>query len=208
MILVGGFMAFQQGYALSEHSMGTTIEPKLWIIPLIAVILLEISYQIIMKVARKRHSPALAADGIHYRIDALTSLLATLVLIFASIFPALSHSIDHWGAMIIAVLMMVIGIAAAKSNLNQLMDRVPDSDFFKRVKSAALRVQGVHDTEKIRIQLYGPNAHVDIDVEVDPSLPVEEAHLISQKVRAEIQKDWPAVLDVTVHIEPFYPHDH
>jgi cation diffusion facilitator family transporter len=208
MFVFGGFMIFQQAFSIADSSHGGEIESKLWIIPLIAVILLEISYQTIMRVAKKRHSPALAADGIHYRIDALTSLLATIVLILASIFPTLSHSIDHWGALFIAILMMSIGIFAAKSNLNQLMDHVPDPDFFDKVKSAAKRVKGVSDTEKIRIQLYGPNAHVDIDIEVDPSLPVEEAHLISQKVRAEIQKEWPAVLDVTVHIEPYYPHDH
>lgn len=64
------------------------------------------------------------------------------------------------------------------------------------------------DTEKTRIQLYGPDAHVDIDIEVDPELSVQKAHKISQEVRIEIQKAWPAVRDVTVHIEPYYPNDH
>ena len=62
--------------------------------------------------------------------------------------------------------------------------------------------------EKIRIQRYGPDAHVDIDIEVKPSLTVDKAHKISQQVRREIQKAWPAVRDVTVHIEPYYANDH
>ncbi len=208
MFLVGGFMIFQQSFSLFDWNPAANIDSRVWIIPFIAVILLEISYQIIMRVAKKRHSPALAADGIHYRIDALTSLLAAFALILAAIFPSTSHFIDHLGALLIAFIMMGIGLLAARSNLHQLMDRVPDRDFFAKVKAAAKCVEGVMDTEKIRIQLYGPDAHVDIDVEVNPSLPVEEAHRISQKVRAEIQKAWPAVLDVTVHIEPYYPHDH
>lgn len=208
MFLVGGFMLFQQVFSLNEAPIQGPIASKLWIIPFIALILLEISYHIIMRIAKKRDSTALAADGIHYRIDALTSLIATFSLILASFYPEVSHSIDHWGAIFIAILMMVIGLYASKSNLNQLMDHVPDADFFRRVKKASLSVEGVLGIEKIRIQLYGPNAHVDIDIEVEPSLEVEKAHLISQEVRAEIQKEWPAVLDVTVHIEPFYPHDH
>ncbi len=49
---------------------------------------------------------------------------------------------------------------------------------------------------------------MDIDIEVDPTMSVDEAHRISQLVRVEIQKDWPAVRDVTVHIEPYFPNDH
>jgi divalent metal cation (Fe/Co/Zn/Cd) transporter len=101
-----------------------------------------------------------------------------------------------------------IGLIASKKNLNQLLDRVPESEFFDLVRKAALKVVGVRDTEKIRIQHYGPDAHVDIDVEVDPHLTVEEAHTISQHVRSSIQHDWPNVQDVTVHIEPYYEGDH
>jgi divalent metal cation (Fe/Co/Zn/Cd) transporter len=76
------------------------------------------------------------------------------------------------------------------------------------VKEAALKVEGVLATEKVLIQSYGPDAHVDIDIEVAPNLSVEVAHKLTQKVRAEIQKAWPAVRDVIVHIEPYYPGDH
>jgi divalent metal cation (Fe/Co/Zn/Cd) transporter len=89
-----------------------------------------------------------------------------------------------------------------------MMDRIPNPRFFEKVKNAARSVDGVEETEKIRIQLYGPDAHVDIDIEVDPHLTVEVAHKISQQVRAEIQKKWTAVRDVTVHVEPYYPNDH
>ncbi|MDB6081325.1 MAG: hypothetical protein JWO53_597, partial [Chlamydiia bacterium] len=44
--------------------------------------------------------------------------------------------------------------------------------------------------------------------EVDPTLSVEKAHALSQLVRISIQKEWPQVREVVVHIEPFYPNDH
>jgi cation diffusion facilitator family transporter len=208
MLFVGGFMIFQQVFALNIVTPPAEIQSNLWMIPFVALILLEISYRIIMKVAKKRHSPALEADAFHFRIDAMTSLLATVALLLGSFFPGTSLFIDHVGAIVIALLMIGIGVMAARNNLHQLMDHVPDQEFFDKVQKAAMRVEGVLDTEKIRIQMYGPDAHVDIDIEVAPLLPVEDAHVISQKVRAEIQKEWTAVLDVTVHIEPFYPHDH
>lgn len=206
LVLIGGWALFHNawGLGISESS----IDSKAWLIPLAAVVLLEVCYQFVMYTARKRDSPALAADAFHYRIDALTSLLATLALGLGALYPNLSQALDHWGALLIATLMIVLGVVAARKNLNQLMDRIPEEKFFKLVKNAALKVNGVHDTEKTRIMLYGPDAHVDIDIEVDPHATVEVAHAISQKVRAEIQKAWPAVRDVTVHIEPYYPNDH
>ncbi len=179
-----------------------------WVFPAAAVLLLEICYRYVMGIAKKENSPALVTDAYHYRIDALTSLLATITLIIAAYLPAWSLFIDHMGAIFISLLMIGLGFYGAKENFHQLMDKTPDEQFFNTVKQAAEKVEGVFETEKILIQLYGPDAHVDIDVEVDPQLTVDLAHKISQKVRAEIQKAWPAVRDVTVHIEPFYPNDH
>lgn len=207
MALIGGGMIINQIFGLST-SKDHIIDSRAWVIPFCAIILLECCYQMVMKVAKKQHSPALAADAVHYRIDGITSLCATLALLIGAYFPEESHLIDHIGAIIISILMIGIGLNAAWQNTKQLLDTKPSLKFFNQVKNAANRVEGVLGTEKIRIQLSGPNAHVDIDVEVDPQLSVEVAHKISQNVRVEIQKDWAAVQDVTVHIEPYYPNDH
>lgn len=206
--VIGGAMLFQQVFALSSESKKTIIDPLTWLIPLGAIILLEISYQSLRQTAKKQNSPALLADAIHYRIDALNSLFAMIALLFSAYFPMYSAFCDHLGAIVIAMLMIGIGIYAARNNIHQLLDRVPSQKFFDQVKLAALRVKGVLGTEKILIQLYGPDAHVSIDIEVSPELSVEKAHELTQQVRAEIQKDWAVVRDVIVHVEPYYAGDH
>lgn len=206
--LIGGGMLIEQSFHISLEPQGYAMDPRAWVIPAVAVVLLEICYRVVMRTAKRENSPALAADAVHYRIDGLTSLFAAIALALAAFYPQWSLTIDHMGAIFIALLMILLGIVAAKNNFHQLMDRVPDDAFFEKVRQAAIHVPGVQGTEKIRIQLYGPDAHVDIDVEVDPHSTVELAHSVSQKVRLEIQKAWPAVRDVTVHVEPFYPGDH
>lgn len=208
MAVIGGGMLVRQLFQITDIPPDTTLNAYAWIIPLAAVALLEMCYRIIMGVAKKQHSPALAADAVHYRMDALTSLCAAIALIIGAYLPSWSVAIDQLGAILIALIMIAVGINALRQNLNQLVDRAPEELYFERVRTSARRVKGVKGTEKIRIQLSGPDAHVDIDVEVDPFLSVEVAHTISQKVRVQIQKDWPQVQDVTVHIEPFYPNDH
>lgn len=206
--VMGGFLFVQQAFEFVQEGSARIIYPFTWVFPVVAMLLLELSYRLLIRTARTENSPALAADAIHYRIDALTSLFAAIALILAAYFPVWSLMIDHLGAVGIALFMIWVGFYAIRDNLNQMMDRVPDEAFFTLVREAACHVAGVKGTEKIRIQSYGPDAHVDIDIEVEPQLSVDLAHQISQQVRAEIQKAWPAVRDVTVHVEPYYANDH
>ncbi|OJU80033.1 MAG: cation transporter [Chlamydia sp. 32-24] len=205
---IGGFMFYDQTFSLATEGDREAISSYAWIIPLAAVFLLELCYQIVMRVAKRENSPALAADAAHYRIDGVTSLFAAIALIAGAYLPQWSHALDHIGAILIALLMIIIGIGAARNNFFQITDKKPEKKFFDCVEAAAKKVEGVKETEKIRIQQFGPDAFVSIDVEVQPEMSVEKAHIISQKVRLEIQKDWPNVRDVIVHIEPFYANDH
>lgn len=208
LMVVGAFLFVQQSFQIYGTPEPKIINSYTWIFPVIAVILLEGCYQFINYTAKKQNSPALVAEGMHYRIDALTSLFAALALIAGAFIPEWSHLIDHVGALLIAMLMVILGIFAARSNLDQLVDKAPDQLIIERVKRAAMQAEGVLGTEKIGIQQSGPDAHVDIDIEVDPHLTVEVAHEITQRVRLEIQKEWPSVRDVIVHVEPYYPNDH
>lgn len=209
LLFVMGFaMLSQQLVGLFQDELPRVINHWAWIYPALAMVVLEIAYRILIHTAQREHSPALIADAIHYRIDSLTSLFATVALLIAAFWPQWGVTIDHLGAILIALFMIGMGIFASRENFHQLTDKIPDSQFFERVKTSALKTNGVMGTEKIRIQQYGPDAHVDIDIEVNPTLSVDKAHKISQQVRIEIQKDWPSVRDVTVHIEPFYPNDH
>lgn len=206
--LLGTALFLQQIFLFPTERVHHEIHPSTWVIPLIAIILLEISYKLLMKTAKNEHSPALIAEAFHYRVDSITTVIALFTLMIASAIPSWGGVIDHMGAILIALFMIFLGLFSLKENFYQLTDKIPDESLFNRVRKAAKKVQGVKETEKILIQTYGPDAHVNIDIEVSPMMSVEEAHEISQKVRAEIQKDWPSVRDVSVHIEPYYANDH
>lgn len=208
LVFLGIGMFFYNTTEINYSETYSRLPAWLWVIPLCSTLLLEGCYRYLMYTAKKQHSPALAADAVHYRIDSLTSIFATFALLLGAYVPTYSHSLDHSGAAFIALFMIIVGFNAARNNMHQLLDRIPAKDYFERVRKAALKADGVLGTEKIGMQLYGPDAHVDIDIEVDPKLSVEVAHEISQNVRFEIQKELPEVRDVIVHIEPFYPNDH
>jgi len=199
---VGFYMGFQNLTEISAHGEESALPPFLFVVPLLAIVLLELSYRMLMRNAKKESSSALVAEAAHFRVDAITSVLAMISLALGQVFPGEMLLLDKVGAILIAGVMIFLGLSAARQNMHQLLDTLPEEKFFEKVRKAAFRAKGVLGTHKIRIQQYGPDAHVDIDIEVDPGLTVESAHRISQEVRFEIQKDWPSVQDVIVHVEP------
>lgn len=207
-LVLGLWTAFQQIRVVVGGDPRPPISPYGWMIPLLAAVLLELCYRSLKKTAQKENSPAMLADAMHYRMDALASSSAVIALCLGAFFPRFSHLFDHLGAFGIALIMCGAGAVAIRQNVAQLLDRIPSDHYFDLVRSAALSVEGIRATEKLKLQVYGPDAQVAIDVEVDDHLSVAEAHRLSQRVRRRIQEAWPSVRDVIVHIEPYYPGDH
>jgi cation diffusion facilitator family transporter len=179
-----------------------------FLIPLAASFLLEAGYRYFKYVAEKSHSSALLSDAYHFRSDAVSAVIAALALGLGLINPKYAAFCDHMGAIVIALLMIITGLRSVLENLHQLLDKKPSSSYLNKIKDAVFKVEGVLGTEKLRVQRYGPDAHIDIDIEVDPKLSVMMAHRIAQKVRASIQDELPEVQDVMVHVEPYFESDH
>jgi cation diffusion facilitator family transporter len=207
-ILLGGYLFFQQLVYAAHHPAAGSVHVWAWLVPAFATVLLELAGRMVHRAARRENSSALVAEALHYRIDAVTSLLAAAGLAIAYWLVDWSHLLDHLFAMILAGIVVVLGVQAALENLHQILDRAPNDEFIDLVRSAAQKVDGVLDVEKVRIQTAGPDAHVDTDVEVEPSCTVSQAHVVAQRVRAQVQTEWPAVRDVVVHVEPYYDGDH
>ena len=180
----------------------------LFAVPLVAAVVLAAAGVWMRRAAGRWRSSALRAEANHYLVDAATSLVAAGGLLAAGLAPEWSAAFDSAAAAALALVMIALGAAAAWENVHQIVDRTPEPEFFDRVRVAALAVDGVRDVEKVRIQVAGPDAHVDIDIEVDPAMTVAASHVIAQHVRAAIQTDWPQVREVVVHVEPWFADDH
>jgi cation diffusion facilitator family transporter len=208
LVVAGAGLALRHLGGLAESSAAGFVSPWAWLIPGAACVALELVARRVAGIASQEQSSALTAEAGHYRVDALTSLVASIGLAAAAMIPAWGRSLDLVCGAALAVIMVVLGVLAVRENLRQLLDHVPQDAHFEQVRRAALKVAGVRGVEKLRIQQAGPDAHIDIDIEVDPEMTVAAAHLITQQVRAQIQSDWPFVREVVVHVEPYYAGDH
>lgn len=158
--------------------------------------------------AKRTSSTALHADAWHHRSDALTSLAALLGVAGAILSGGKLNWLDPVAAILVACVILWVTIRIFAGTMSELMDAAPPDWVIADIRGIAAGVDGVRGVEKIRCRKAGLNYLCDIHVEVDPAMPVDEAHKIAAAVRDRLLKEGDNILQALVHIEPYYPDDH
>ena len=83
-----------------------------------------------------------------------------------------------------------------------LMDTMPPQPLVDQIRATAIEVTGALGVEKCYARKTGLKYHVDLHLEVDPSMTVYDSHDVATKVRGRIKDSLPWVADVLVHVEP------
>jgi cation diffusion facilitator family transporter len=103
----------------------------------------------------------------------------------------------------------LIGIWIIKSALDifleanlELMDGGAGTSSYKTVFDAVNSVEGAVNPHRARMRRIAGFWDIDIDIEVDPHLSVEKAHVIACRVEDEIKARLENVFDIVVHVEP------
>lgn len=185
---------------------------------ILVIIIKYVLFAATKKVARQAGSGAMEVDAGHHIADAITSV-AALIGITVALFGKRwfgSHgtdtgsqfrweTADDWAALFAAFIILYNAIILARIPLRELMDASTPEDEQRVINPArevARAVPGVQAIEKVIVRKSGGGYWVNMHVQVDPLMPVHEAHVVGGKVRSEIRAKLPNVLDVHVHIEP------
>ncbi len=162
----------------------------------IAVNIGVMRYEFMM--GKRLHSDILTADATHTRADIITSLsvIVTLVAVKCG-FPLL----DAIVTILIAFFIAWAGVEIVKESSQVLCDSAAIIDV-ERIADIVLRIKGVKACHKIRSRGRTDDIHVDLHVQVSPSMHIDNAHRVSYEIENEIKRHIPEVSDVLVHIEP------
>ena len=154
-----------------------------------------------IRVGREIGSAALIADGLHARIDGLTSLAVLVGAIGVWLgFPLADPLIG----LLITVAILRITWNATKSMWYRMMDAV-EPEVVDTVENAALAIEGVQDIHDVRCRWAGHQLHTSIHIEVDPQMSVADGHQISEAVQHALFHALPRLTDITVHMDPAGP---
>lgn len=171
-----------------------------------AIVLRGIMSSVKFRVGRRLRSSALIADAWNDAVDILSALAALTAVGLATYDPARFLAADHYGGFVVGIVVVITGIRVLRDASLELADTMPSSELTGEIVEVARSVAGVQAVDKVFARKTGLQYHVDLHIEVDPTLTVAASHAISGHVRATLKQKLPWVADVLVHIEPSHWH--
>jgi len=169
---------------------------------IVVIVVKEILFRYVNRVARNVESTAVQTDAWHHRSDALTSAAAFIGITAALIGGRGWESADDWAALFACCVIAANGVRLLRPALYEIMDTAPRGEIVDRVRNAAAAVPGVIEIEKCFVRKMGLSFYVDLHVRVDGSISVREGHDLAHRVKDIIRGTDSRIADVLVHIEP------
>ena len=148
-------------------------------------------------VAEKTNSQALEADALHFSSDIWSSLVVLLGLASTALGWAQAESI---AALLVAALVIIVSCKLGKRSFDVLIDRAPKipDNLVAEIGSSTAGVKEIHD---VRVRSAGSYTFIELNLHVDPTMQIVEAHALAHTVQAKIQTRIKNCY-VHVHIEP------
>jgi cation diffusion facilitator family transporter len=205
MMLLGAALAIAVG-SVREILAPHQVPAGFTLVVLVGVVVVkEGLFRVVRRGAASIGSDAVAADALHHRSDAITSLAAFIGISVALIGGPGWEAADDVAALAASALIGYNGLRVLRPSVDELMDRAPDAELLDRAAAAATAVSGVLAIEKLRGRKHGREYYLELHVQADPALSLLDAHTLSGRVKSAVRSAIPEVANVLVHMEPFVP---
>jgi len=186
----------------SPDTIATVHASALWV-AFAALVLKELLFRYMLRVAKAVKSSMLVANAWHARSDAASSLVVAIGLIGNLMgYPLL----DPIAALIVGFMVAKMGWSFGWDALHDLMDRAVDEQEVQAIRQTLVSTPGVAGVHDIRTRKMGDMIVVDAHLEVDANITVEAGHNIAVAARqAVLQRH--RVLNLMTHVDPAHRPD-
>lgn len=150
-------------------------------------------------VVDKTGSQAIAADSLHYQTDLYMNAAIMLALGLSWFGFTQADAIFAIG---IGVFILVSAFKMVREATQTLLDRkLPDSEI-EQIHAECRKEPGVLGIHQVRTRMSGPTRFIQLHLELEDTMPLIEAHEISDRVEERILTLFPES-DVIIHQDPF-----
>lgn len=172
-----------------------------WYVLVVVVVVILIDAgrtQASRRAARRDHSPALAANALHFGLDMVGSVavLIGLVLVRAG-----SSQADSVAALLVAGLVLFSAGRLMRRNVLVLMDSAPPLAAQDMAREAIENIDASVRLRRLRMREAGGRHFADVVVGVEPDAGVSRGHAVANAIEEAIERELPGS-DVVVHVEP------
>jgi len=159
-------------------------------------------FRFVHRVGSETGSHAVRTDAWHHRSDAITSLAAAIGISIALIGGKGWETADAWAALFASAIIIVNGWRMLRPAVEELMDQSPASGLVEETIHVAESHPKVYRIEKLLMRKMGLYFVADMHLEVHPEMTVRESHALAHDVKEDVQRRFPQIIEVTIHVEP------
>ena len=166
---------------------------------LVSIGVKEAMFWLTRAAAKKLDSDALMADAWHHRSDALSSVGALVGIAGARMgLPVL----DPLASIVICVFIAKAALDIFRDAVEKMVDHSCDEATENAIRDTALAHEGVRGVDRLMTREFGSRIYIEMEIAVDGTLPLTEAHEIAERVHDEIEAAFPKVKHVMIHVNP------
>ncbi len=149
--------------------------------------------------AKRIDSAALLAEAWHHRSDALSSVGALIGIAGARMgYPVL----DPVASLVICVFIAKAAFDIFRDAMQKMVDRACSDEIEDALRDCAMAQEGVRGVDLLQTRVFGSRIYVDIEISADGSISLAESHAIAEQVHAAIERQFPQVKHIMVHVNP------
>ncbi len=169
------------------------------IVAVVSILSKEGMYWYTRYYAKKIDSSALMADAWHHRSDAFSSVGALIGIGGARLgFPIM----DSAASLVIFLFIVKAAFDIFKDAIDKMVDHSCDEETEKQIFDCVMENENVLGIDLLQTRIFGNKIYVDVEIQVDGSYTLREAHNIAESVHKKIERNFSKVKHIMVHVNP------
>lgn len=149
--------------------------------------------------AKLIHSDAFMADAWHHRSDAFSSIGSLIGIGGAMLgFPVM----DSVASVVICVFILKVAYDILKDAVVKMLDTSCGEQYEAELQKFVSEQKDVVCVDTLHSRMFGSKVYVDLEIEVDGSKTLQEAHDVAERVHTELEHRFPDIKHVMVHLNP------
>ena len=154
--------------------------------------------------AKATRSDALMADAWHHRSDALSSIGALIGIAGARMgFPVL----EPVASLVICLMILKAAADIFREAMRKMVDRSSDPETEAAIRALAESEEGVLRVDMLRTREFGNRMYIELEIALEDSLSLAEAHRVAELVHDDVEKSFPLVKHIMIHVNPYTEPD-
>jgi cation diffusion facilitator family transporter len=151
------------------------------------------------RIGRQTKNPAVYALAYDHRNDIFAASAAAVGIFLGRMGY---FWVDPLAGAVVAVVILMTGIAILRESSDDLMDTVPGRELQEQIQKVVKNVHGVQAIEEIHAHRFGPYLVVNITIGIDGALSVAEGDRIATQVEQTLCSRIDLLQRVHVHYHP------